>query len=305
MRSSKNFKIRPVILLFVVLVFAVMYCAAPPAVSAEGYVRQNITVTADAPMRIGGGDMFIVTDRARKGETFDALEHYIDASGQVWFNVEREGRQLWISKKFCKIENSLGEIRVKKFSRENPPKVYISPSRQPYNKYAVGNTNEMEQMETLAAELADVLKKQYGCDVYVAPSYMRIIASARPADAAAMGCDIYLALHSNASADQETRTGAEAYYYSASEQSRQLAESIVRELNAVSDYPVKGSAGAVSAMEYFDNFGYGEVRDPSNLGLISVLAEVDYHDNPATARRIIEQKEEMAQALARAVGNLF
>lgn len=306
MTTGKNFKIRRIIWLFALIAFGMSYCAKPVAAGAEGYITQNITVTAErAPMRIGAGDMFIIADYAARGESFKAHRHYVDASGNVWFEVAHKERLLWIPKKCCRISNSLGEIKAKSFSRKKPPRIYISPSRQPHNKYAVGDTNEMQQMEALATVLAEVLRTEYRCEVYVAPSYMRIIAPARPSDAAAKDCDIYLALHSNASSDGRKHAGAEAYYYSGSVQSKQLAESIVRELNAASDYPVEGAVGAVSAMEYFDNFGYGEVRDPSNLGLIAVLAEVDYHDNPITARRIIGQKKEIAQALANAVGNLL
>lgn len=315
MCQTKKFKIlhgkkrRKNISRWAALVFAVMYAVMPPTVSAKGYITQTVTVTADhAPLRIGGGEMFVMADYARKGERFQALGHYVDASGKVWLATERGGRRLWVEKSDCAISNTLAEIPAKPFSRQKPPKIYLSPSRQPYNPYAVGagkETNEMEQMEALADELAEVLRTEYGCEVYIAPSYMRIAASGRPSDAAAKGCDIYLALHSNASPDGSQRTGAEAYYYAASAQSRQLAESIVRELDAASDIPAKGAAGAVSAMEYFNNFGYGEVRDPSNLGLIAVLAEVDYHDNPLTARRIIERKPEIAAALARAIGDLM
>lgn len=312
MQQNKNFKMRygekakKMVSLFAAGVLTAIYCGMPPVVRADGYITQTVTVTADrAPLRIGGGEMFLIADYARKGERFEALGHYVDAAGRVWLETERGGRRLWVAKSCCDISNTLGEIPEKDFSRENPPKIYLSPSRQPYNPYAVGSTNEMEQMEALAAELAHVLRGEYGCEVYIAPSYMRISAGGRPSDAAAKGCDIYLALHSNAAPDGGKRAGAEAYYYAASAQSRQLAESIVRELDAASEIPAQGAAGAVSAMEYFDNFGYGEVRDPSNLGLIAVLAEVDYHDNPDTARRIIENKQEIAQALARAVGALM
>ena len=163
----------------------------------------------------------------------------------------------------------------------------------------------MEQMEALAAVTADILREKYGFKVYIAPSYMRIIKSGRPSDAARKNCDIYLAIHSNATASGKKCSGAEGYYYSGSEQSRQLAENIVRELNSVSDYPPVNSAGAVSAMECFNNFGYGEVRDPSDFGMIAVLAEVDYHDNPDTARMIINKRRSIAEALARATAETF
>lgn len=304
MFNSKKFKNCRAAALTVAITLLWLMNSAP--VSAGNYITQSISVKSDsAPMRIGGGDMFIVADKAAKGETFTAQSHYVDASGKVWFEVERNGRRLWLAKDNCIITNSLGKIPAREFSRENTPTIYLSPSRQPHNAYAVGGTNEMEQMEALAAVTADVLREKYGFKVYIAPSYMRIIKSGRPSDALSKDCDIYLAIHSNATASGEKCSGAEGYYYSGSEQSKLLAENIVRELNAVSDYPPTNSAGAVSAMECFDNFGYGEVRDPSDLGMIAVLAEVDYHDNPETASMIINQRQRIAEALVKATAETF
>lgn len=301
---SKNFKNCRTAALTVAI--AILCCGNSVSVYAGNYISQSISVKYDnAPMRIGGGDMFIAADSAAKGEAYSVNSHYVDASGKVWFEVERSGRRLWLAKDNCTITNSLREIPCKNFSRKNPPTIYLSPSRQPHNAYAAGGTNEMEQMEALAAVTADILREKYGFKVYIAPSYMRIIKSGRPSDAARKNCDIYLAIHSNATASGKKCSGAEGYYYSGSEQSRQLAENIVRELNSVSDYPPVNSAGAVSAMECFNNFGYGEVRDPSDFGMIAVLAEVDYHDNPDTARMIINKRRRIAEALARATAETF
>ncbi len=292
--------------MWITVAFVIFLCFFPMRVNAEGNVIQNLTVKSDnAPLRIGGGDMFIVADKVAKGDNFTAQSHYVDACGNVWFEVKRDGRSLWLAKDNCIITNSLKKIPARKFSRENPPVIYLSPSRQPHNLYAYGDTNEMQQMEALAEVTADILSKKYGFKVYVAPSYMRIIKSGRPSDAVSKGCDVYLAIHSNATASGKKCSGAEGYYYSECEQSKQLAENIVRELNRVSDYLPVNSAGAVSAMECFDNFGYGEVRDPSDLGMIAVLAEVDYHDNPDTARMLINQRQRIAEALAKATAKTF
>lgn len=300
-RNFKNQKIFKIISIFLMLV-----CINSPSAHAQGYITQSVTVNCDnTPMKIGGGDMFISAGWVAKGENFVALSHYVDANGKVWFEVERGKRTLWICKNNCVVSNSLKEIPVRTFSRSNPPTVYLSPSRQPRNAYAVGDTNEMEQMEALSAITAEILRDKYGFKAYTAPSYMRIIKSARPADALSKGCDIYLAVHSNASASGNKSRGAEAYYYSACGQSKLLADNIVRELNEVSDYSPVNSAGVVSAMECFDNFGYGEVRDPSDLGMIAVLAEIDYHDNPDTARMIIMERQRTAEALAKAVAETF
>ncbi len=287
---------------FALIVTAAYFSHPALQVSAEGYISQRVTVnTATAPLRIGGGNMYIAADNANAGESFAVESSYVDADDNVWFEVEKGGRLLWISKSDCSIETTTENIEYKTFSSDNLPTIYISPSRQPHNLYAWGSTNEMEQMEALADDVAEILRSEYGFTVYVAPSYMRIIRSGRPTDALNKGCDIYLAVHSNATGTGALRRGAEAYYYSGSAQSKLLAENLVSCLDAASDYETDGAAGAVSAMECFDNFGYGEVREPSDMGMIAVLAEVDYHDNPETARMIIQKRQDIAEAIVEAI----
>lgn len=303
MIQIKNFKNHRIVMLFV---FVFVICINPLPVYAENYITQTVIINSDnVPMKIGAGDMFITVDRATKGESLTVQSHYVDASDKAWFQVERGGKLLWVCKNNCTILNSMEEIPAREFSSENPPAIYLSPSRQPHNEYAVGDTNEMEQMEALSDVVSKILSDEYGFKVFTAPSYMRIIKSGRPSDALNKNCDVYLAIHSNATATGEKCSGAEAYYYAACEQSKLLAENIVYELNSASDYPPVNSAGTVSAMECFDNFGYGEVRDPSDLGMIAVLAEVDYHDNPETARMIIQERQRIAEALAKAVAETF
>lgn len=299
MRSNKNFKNASLYLSIVAIL--VLFCIFSTRVYASDYVQQSVTVENDhAPLRIGGGSMFIASDFAERGEHFETLSHYVDESGKVWFAVNRGEKLLYISKNDCTIDNVMREIPEKQVRT-----IYLSPSRQPHNAYAVGDTNEMEQMEELCGILAELLREKYGFRVIKAPSYMRIIKSGRPFDAYTKNSDLYLAIHSNATAVSKKCSGAEAYYYPQSVQSRRLAENIVRELNAASDFSAENSLGAVSGMEAFEGFGYGEVRDTADYGMISVLAEVDYHDNPKTAQMIIDKKQRTAEAIARAVALTF
>ncbi len=58
-------------------------------------------------------------------------------------------------------------------------------------------------------------------------------------------------------------------------------------------------------MKAFNGIGYGEIRNPSKLGLISVLVETDFHDNPKTAQWIIDNKDGIARAYVNALVNTF
>ena len=59
----------------------------------------------------------------------------------------------------------------------------------------------------------------------------------------------------------------------------------------------------VNGMTAYENTGYGEVRDPSYYGIISVLAEVEYHHYEAPARWIINNNDKIARALANSLAD--
>ena len=61
----------------------------------------------------------------------------------------------------------------------------------------------------------------------------------------------------------------------------------------------------VNGMEAFNGAGYGEVRTPTQNGLIGVLAETNFHDNPVTAEWIISNKDSIARAYITALVDTF
>jgi len=54
-------------------------------------------------------------------------------------------------------------------------------------------------------------------------------------------------------------------------------------------------------MTQFNGSGYGEIRSPMQKGVIPVIIEVDFHDNPATARYIIDNEDSIAATLVKAI----
>lgn len=183
-------------------------------------------------------------------------------------------------------------------------KIYLSPSNQSANRYCVGNTTEKVQMERLAAALKAVLEQYYTCQVTIATLSLGIGQSGRPKEAKNLGCDVYLALHSNAGGGGAA-SGAVAFYHPDSKTGKALATAIVKELGAICPVKSNRSAPVANGMLAFDGAGYGEVRTPTQYGLVSVLAETDFHDNPATAQWIIDHTEEIAAAYARALAQVL
>jgi len=183
-------------------------------------------------------------------------------------------------------------------------RIYLSPSNQPDNIYVVGNTNEKVEMEEVAAKIKQILDSGYECETVVATTNLTINASGRPKEAKDKGCDVYLAIHSNAGGKGKA-SGAVAFYHPNSDGSKELARNIVRELNAICPIRSNRDTAVKNGMELYAGYGLAEVRNPYKTGITAVLAETDFHDNPATAKWIIDNKDKIARAYVDALVKTF
>lgn len=183
-------------------------------------------------------------------------------------------------------------------------RIYLSPSNQPENKYVVGITNEKVEMEEVATKIKHILDSEYECETVVATTNLTINTSGRPKEAKDKGCDVYLAIHSNAGGKGKA-SGAVAFYHPNSDGSKELARNIVRELNAICPIRSNRDTAVKNGMELYAGYGLAEVRNPNKIGITAVLAETDFHDNPATAKWIIENKDRIARAYIEALVKTF
>jgi len=186
-------------------------------------------------------------------------------------------------------------------------KLYLSPSNQPANKYVVGNTNEKVEMEAVAAKVKALLDKDYNIDTVMATLSMGIGSSERPQEAKNKGCDFYLAIHSNAAGGTPpcTATGAVGFFHPDSPKSKPLMTAMVNELNAICPVKSNRSTSVASGMTQFNGSGYGEIRSPMQKGVGSALIEVNFHDNLAAARWIIDNKDAIAGAIVKSLVATF
>lgn len=173
-------------------------------------------------------------------------------------------------------------------------KIYLSPSNQPNNSYCVGDTNEKIQMEAVAAKVKAILDSEYDCETVMATLNKGIGLNERALEAKNKGCSVYLAIHSNAGGAGKA-SGAVAFHHPGNATSKALATAVVKELGAIC--PVKSNRSAAVV----DGSGYGEIRNPEKQGLIPVLAETDFHDNPNTAQWMINNKDAIARAYVNAL----
>ena len=220
-----------------------------------------------------------------------------------WFRVVCGGKLGWVSREEVNIYNNFDDVAERSFSAERKPVIYLSPSNQAGNSYAAGDTNEHTQCQAIASELKKTLESRYNCTVYIADQKLSITASGRPAEAAALGADIYLAIHTNAS-KSTGKYGPQAYYFPGSDQSRRLSENLVEAMESIS--PFKSNVTTViNGMNYLGGYGYGEVRAPGALGMVPVLFEAEHHDSADSAQWIIDNTGKIAQAAADALNKTF
>lgn len=164
-------------------------------------------------------------------------------------------------------------------------KIYISPSDQTKNLYAVGNTNEAEQCRRIALALVDALGRcGFAAKTNVSPSasmYDRV------KESNAWGANAHIAVHTNAYNGKVT--GFRGFFYSAGGIGHQLVTAI---LNAVAPI-TPGTSDGISA-----NPKLYEVKS-SNAPC--AYLELGFHDNKEEARFIIDNTQELAEAVCKGI----
>ena len=243
--------------------------------------------------KVSGGAKYTVTDWGDDGK-------------YTWYAFQRKGKKVWISRNDVTVSDKFKSIPAKDFSDGTVPMIYLSPSKQPKNDYAAGNTNEQKEMYRVAAELQKILQEKYICTVYTAPTDLFLSLDGRALDAYNRHADIYLAIHSNSDGSRSKKSyGAVGYYQPNNPQSKKLAENMVKEMGKIAPHKSTVARKTVNGMKAFDGTGYSDVRDPAYYGITSILAEVEYHDNTDTAKWIVNNPKKIARALANSLEATF
>ena len=173
------------------------------------------------------------------------------------------------------------------------PIVFLSPSTQDWNPYVTGSGSEEYNMNLLTDALIPYLEAN-------AILYERNDPDGTAADAIRIGnssnYDFYLALHSNASPEALAGRvqGIIVFYYPGSAYGLRAAELIATELREIYPYPELVTTRPTTSL--------GEVR---RSRAPAVLAEIGYHDNYEDALWLENNREAIAEALARAITEFF
>lgn len=166
-------------------------------------------------------------------------------------------------------------------------KIYISPSSQPANVYAVGNTNEQEQCRKIGAALEKALDR---CG-FVAHVGLSGTMQTRTADSNKLGVDLHLPVHTNACDGKVaglrimiSKKGAEA---------EKIAKAIMATLAPITP----GKSDGISL--------YPNLYEIKNTKAICVYIEVGFHDNKEEAKWIIEHTNDIAEAICKGLCNHY
>ena len=162
-------------------------------------------------------------------------------------------------------------------------KIYLSPSAQPANNYAAGDTNEQVQCNRIA-EAAKTALERCGFTVRKAPEGQGYKDSV--AESNAWGADLHIPIHTNAGGG----AGTVVFVHGGTAKQMQYAKPIYDEVQTASpgttDYGVRVNSGLYE-------LGYTTAT--------AVYIECEFHDRADLAAWIIEHTTELGEAIARGV----
>lgn len=163
-------------------------------------------------------------------------------------------------------------------------KIYISPSDQTANEGVGSYGNEADRMQQLSDALVPKLKSA-GHTVYGGDNSKDIYE--RVAEGNSKDVDLYIALHSNAAGS--TARGATALYYTTSTNGKKIAQLCVNKISEID--------GAAPARPLISSTYY-EVKQTN---AVATILEVAFHTNETDVKFIINNMDEIAQAICDAV----
>lgn len=162
-------------------------------------------------------------------------------------------------------------------------KIYLSPSSQPENAYAYGNTNEQEQCRRIAAA-CEVALKRCGFEVVNAS---RGSMYERVAESNAWGADLHVPIHTN-SYDGKV-SGTRIFCFNTTGAGYKAAKCVFDALAPITP----GTSENVSVNQNLYEVDYANAP--------TVYIEVEFHDVAACAKWIIENVVPVGEAIAKGI----
>lgn len=166
-------------------------------------------------------------------------------------------------------------------------KVYVSPSSQTDNKYAVGDTTEAAQCRKIAKALVKALKR-CGFDAMtnvIGDMYARVKESNK------WGANLHIPIHTNA--HNKKVKGTRLFCFSKNGEGYKACKAIMAALAPIT--PGSSDSITVNKVMYENRVA----KAPT------AYVEVAFHDNAEEARWIIDHTEDIAEAICKGVCNYY
>lgn len=164
-------------------------------------------------------------------------------------------------------------------------KIYISPSSQTENAYAVGNTTEAAQCRKIALALVEALRR-CGFEARTNTTDGKSMYD-RVAESNAWGADAHIPIHTNAYNGQTA--GFRGFAYNTSGEGCKLVKAIMAAVAPLTP----GESDAVTAQP--------QLYEIKASNAPCAYLELGFHDNAAEAQYIIDHTEELAEAVCQGV----
>lgn len=160
-------------------------------------------------------------------------------------------------------------------------KIYLSPSSQPANVYAVGDTNEQVQCRRIAAALEEALHR---CG-FAVKAGMEGTMYTRTAESNAFEAQLHLPIHTNAF--DGTVAGLRIMIYKSGGEAEAIARAVMARLAPITP----GESDGIHVMP--------RLYEIQASKALCVYVEVGFHDHPREAQWIIDHTRSIAEAICR------
>ena len=166
-------------------------------------------------------------------------------------------------------------------------RIFVSPSDQYNNKYAYGNTTEGEQCKKIARALVEaLLRNKFETKMMQGPDMATVVNASN-----AWAADLHICVHTNAY--NGTVSGTRIFAYDKAKPGYQAALKIFNRLAPLT--PGTSESVQVNRTWY----------EMVNTDAPCVYCECEFHDNPGSAKWIVEHTDLIGEAIAAGICDYF
>lgn len=167
------------------------------------------------------------------------------------------------------------------------PRIFVSPSDQFNNKYAYGNTTEGDQCKKIANALVEgLLRNKFEVKMMQGPDMASVVNASNN-----WAADLHVCVHTNAY--NGTVAGTRIYAYDKAKPGYKAALRVFNRLAPITP----GTSESVQI-----NKTWYEMK---NTWAPCVYCECEFHDNPTSAKWIVEHTDDIGEAIAAGICDYF